>query len=179
MRAIKRQGIAMVEDAMIKKNVWSYSDKPGTVTVTAAAMAIFILATIMLFNRGFTMGALIVLLPAMLAAWSFSRVLQSTTIEIDLDRDTVSKREKLWFSEKISTYPLRNFSEVKISRQSALAEEGYGVVRYGIALEGSEISLDVYSTENEQQSRMIQQMLMEHLSLSRIGLRTMERIEQR
>jgi hypothetical protein len=52
-----------------------------------------------------------------------------------------------------------------MTRQGALVEDGYGVIRYGIALEGSGTSLDVYSTENEQQGRMIQQMLIQYLSL--------------
>jgi hypothetical protein len=90
----------MGEDRMMQKNVWSYSDKPGKAAVAAAGMIVTILLAVMLFSHGFTMGSYTVLLPGMLAAWSLFRMLRSTTIELDLDKGTVRKKERFWFSEK-------------------------------------------------------------------------------
>jgi len=157
----------MVENAMTQKHGWSYSDKPGRVALATTGMVISVLAAVMLYSHGFTGGSCALLLTGMLAAWFFIRMLQGTTVEVDLDKGMVNKKEKTWFSEKVSTCPLRDFSAVTMIRQDALVEEGYGVIQYVVTLEGSGTSLDVYSTEDEQQGRMIQHMLAQYLSLPR------------
>ena len=155
----------MVEDAMKHKSAWSYSRKPGMTAVAAAVTLLSFLVAIWLFRNDHSLLSFILVLAGMIAGWSFARLSRSTTIEIDLDEGLVTKKEKLWFSKKVSTYPLRDFNEVKMSRQGALVEEGYGVIRYVLALEGSGTTIEVYSTEDEQQARMIQQMLVQYLSL--------------
>ena len=165
----------MLEDAMKHKSAWSYSSKPGMTAVAAAGILLSVLVAILLFRYDHSLLSFTLVLPGMIAGWSFARLSRSTTIEIDLDEGLVTKKEKLWFSKKVSTYPLRDFNEVKMSRQGALVEEGYGVIRYVLALEGSGTTIEVYSTEDEQQARMIQQMLVQYLSLPEIRFRTRRR----
>jgi len=152
---------------MTQKHDWSYNDRPGKTALAAAGALLSIPAAVILYSHDFITGSYTFLLIGMFAAWFFFRLSRNTIIEIDLEKGMVIKKEKLLFSEKLSAYPLRDFSEVKISQQGAFIEEGYGVLRYGIKLEGSVTSLDVYSTEDEQQCRMILHMLAQYLSLPR------------
>jgi hypothetical protein len=157
----------MAEDTRKQESVWTYSEKPGNVASAAAGTMVAVLGAIVLFSYGLPIVSYALLVPGMVAGWYFHRMSRNTTIAMDAEGARLIKREKLLFTEKLTIIPLREFSAVKMTRQGSLVEEGYGVIRYGIALEGSGTSLEVYSTEDEQQGRMIRQMLMQYLGLTK------------
>jgi hypothetical protein len=97
--------------------------------------------------------------------WSYQNE-AGTKIELNRRDGTVTKTEGFFFFKKQKTSSLRMFDTVNMHLKNITVEEGYGVIRYSVVLEGRDISLELLSTDDKQKGRAIQKELIDFLELS-------------
>jgi hypothetical protein len=158
----------MAADIMTQGTIWSYRDEQGTKIVFTVlfVLAISFLAMIAI-NRGMDSVWLALLSIVIVILFVVSGLTTGTNIEINRRDGTVMKTEGFFLSKKRKTSYLRMFDTVKLLEKNITVEEGYGVTRYSIVLEGRDASLELLSTDDKQKGRAIRKELIEFLELSK------------
>jgi hypothetical protein len=87
----------------------------------------------------------------------------TTTIEIDRANATIERSDGFAFWKKRRRWHLRLFDTVRLLPQTTLVEEGYGITRYSLFLEGPGISQELFSTDEEQLARSLYNEISEYL----------------
>ena len=154
----------MSEIGAIKNNVWSYHDKSRrTMTVAASLLVVVSFLAVIILHQSSSIEFLALSLIVLLF---FSLTERSASVEIDRTTATVKKVRKLFLFRQTNSYPLCNFDTVSLRNEVASVEEGYKVILYSVILKGSQASVDLFSTDDEKEGRLLQKELSEFLSLS-------------
>jgi hypothetical protein len=157
----------MKMDFTEREDIWSYSDEPGMKLSYAALGLLAISFLVMIaFSRSVEPAWLVILSAAAIIAVVVSK-LTGTTIEINRRDGTVTKTDGFSIFKKQRTFPLRMFDNVILLEKNLTVEEGYGVTRYSIVLEGGDGFLELFSTDDKQKGRAIRKELIEFLDLSK------------
>ena len=155
---------AMTEIGETKNNVWSYHDRPGKAIAVAALLSTFaFFPVVLIFQRSsyaeFFALPLVVLLSLFLTV-------RSTSVEIDRTASMVKKVQQLMFFKRTKFYPLLDFERVSLREKVVSAEEGYKVILCSVILEGKELSVELFSTDDEKEGRALHRELSTFLNLS-------------
>lgn len=153
---------------MTQETIWSYRDEPGT---KIAFTIIFVLAISFLamiaVNRGLDRVWPVLLSVVLVMVFVVSGQTTGTNIEINRRDGTVTKTEVFFLFKRQKTSSLRMFDAVDMIEKNIIVEDGYGVTRYSIVLEGGDASLELLSTDDKQKGRAIRRELIEFLELSK------------
>lgn len=155
----------MAEIGIIKNNVWSYHDRPQRAVAVAAFLLIFASFLAVIILRQSSYAEFLALSLVILLVLSFTE--RSTSVEIDREEATVRKVQQLLFFKRTKTYPLHNFDTVSLHNKEAAVEEGYKIILYSVILEGKALSVELLSTDDEKEGKVLRKELSEFLHLSK------------
>ena len=158
----------MAADIMTQETIWSYKDEPGA---KIAFTVLFVLAILFLAMISIGSGMDRVWPPilgvVLVILFIVSGTTWGTNIEINRRDATVKTTEVFFLFKKQKTYYLRMFDTAEMVEKNVIVEDGYGVTRYSIVLEGGDASRELLSTDDEQKGRAIRKELIEFLELSK------------
>ena len=155
----------MAMDFTTQENIWSYRDEPGTKLFCVALGVLAISFMVMIaFSRRVESAWPVILSVAAIIVVVVSR-LTVTVIEINRRDGTVKKTGGFSFFKKQKTFQLGMFDNVNLIEKNLTVEEGYGITRYSIVLEGGDLFLELLSTDDMQKGRAIRKELIEFLEL--------------
>ncbi len=155
----------MAMDFTTQENIWSYRDEPGTKLFCVALGVLAISFLLMIaFSRSVEPPWPVILSVAAIIVVVVSR-LTGTVIEINRRDGTVKKTGGFSFFKKQKTFQLGMFDNVNLIEKNLTVEEGYGITRYSIVLEGGDLFLELLSTDDMQKGRAIRKELIEFLEL--------------
>lgn len=157
----------MVKDSYVEEDVRSYREKSGIKMMWVALWLIVVLSMTFIGLRYSNDSALASFLAIIIFAFIISTVVTShTTVVLNRRNATVKKIQKVLFFSKIRIYPLSNFHRVKIVERATTVEEGYMVSLYSLVLEGKNSFLELFSTDDEREGKLLQKDLSSFLQLS-------------
>jgi len=157
----------MAKAGNIEENVWSYHVKSWRKTAWIAIWLTIILSlTLVIMREDFNKVLLQLLILISFVFIAFSIATKRTTVEINKREATLKKVSEILFFCKSRIYSLHDFNTVKLVERTVAIEEGYMKMLYTLVLEGERLSIEILSTEDENEVKSLYKELDEFLKPS-------------
>lgn len=157
----------MAKGAIIRNSRWLHQDDPGSgLAALTAATGIASLLVVIALQRDIASIASTLVLVAAITLVVYLAQSRVTEVEIDIEAAVIKKSTKFPFFAFHKKYPLRDFDEVKLTAMDEPVQDGYRSIRYAVVLSGKTRSLELLSTERENEGQEIQKELAAFLGMT-------------
>jgi len=146
----------MAKASNIEENIWSYQIESWRKIAWIAIWLTLVLSlTLIIMRQDFNKVFLQLLVLTCFVFIAFSIATRRITVEINQREATFKKVSKILFFRKSRIYSLHDFNTVKLLEKAVAIEEGYIKILYTLVLQGKQSSIEILSTENENEGKSL------------------------
>jgi len=140
----------------IEENIWAYQvESWRKIAWIAIWLTIVLSLTLIIMRQDLNKVFLQLLVLACFVFIAFSIATKRITVEINRREATLKKVSKILFFRKSRIYSLHDFNTVKLIERAVAIEEGYMKILYTLVLQGEHLSIEILSTENENEGKSL------------------------